>query len=175
MPYQVMTLKPIQDSTLNLGDSSYYWKYGYIDRVYLNGTAYLDGATAGTVGVSGNLSVSGELSKFKVAITAKATNYTVTAAETGTIFTTAGASGAVQFTLPTAADGLYYLFVNAVNQNMTITYGTGDKIITFNDAAADSVAFSTTNEKIGAVALAFSDGTNWYVINLSPNTATVST
>ena len=129
---------------------------------------------SGDVNVGGDLGVTGELSKFKVKITAKTGNYTVTAAETGTIFIANG-SGALSFTLPTAADGLFYLFVNKADQNMTITYGTTDKIITFNDAAADSVAYSTSSEKIGACALAFSDGTNWYVINLSTNTATVST
>ena len=129
----------------------------------------------GDVDIDGSLSVDGELDKFKVAITAKTSSYNVTAAETGTIFTTEGASGAVTFTLPTAADGLYYMFVAAEDQNMTITYGTNDKIITFNDIAADSVIFSTANEKAGAMVLAFSDGAKWFVINLSPNTATVTT
>ena len=133
-----------------------------------------DYSCSGDFSIGGDLAVTGELSKFKVKITAKTGNYTVTAAETGTIFIANG-TGAITFTLPTAADGLFYLFVNKADQNMTITYGTNDKIVTFNDAAADSVAYSTASEKIGACALAFSDGTNWYVINLSTNTATVAT
>jgi hypothetical protein len=46
------------DSTDNLGSSSVYWANTYSDRVYLNSTAYIDGATAGTVALSGALTVS---------------------------------------------------------------------------------------------------------------------
>lgn len=39
------------DSTDDLGSSSKYWANLYIDRIYLNATAYLDGASAGVIGV----------------------------------------------------------------------------------------------------------------------------
>lgn len=45
------------DSTDNLGSSSAYWKYGYIDRVYLNATAYIDGASAGVATFTGGITV----------------------------------------------------------------------------------------------------------------------
>lgn len=45
------------DSTDDLGSSSIYWANAYVDKVYLNGTAALDGATAGTVNVTGTLNV----------------------------------------------------------------------------------------------------------------------
>ena len=46
---------PNSDSTYDLGTSSLYWSNTYTDRLYLNSTAYLDGAAAGQVGISGLL------------------------------------------------------------------------------------------------------------------------
>lgn len=40
------------DSTDDLGSSSKYWANGYVDRIYLNSTAYLSGAVAGKVGIN---------------------------------------------------------------------------------------------------------------------------
>lgn len=47
------------DSTYTLGTSSLYWSNTYTDRLYLNSTAYLDGATAGEVTTTGVLTVAG--------------------------------------------------------------------------------------------------------------------
>jgi len=47
------------DSTDDLGSSSKYWRNLYVDRIYLNSTATLDGSTAGTVALTGDLTVSG--------------------------------------------------------------------------------------------------------------------
>ncbi len=46
------------DSTDNLGSSAKYWANAYIDRLYLNSTAYLDGTTAGQTSILGNFLVS---------------------------------------------------------------------------------------------------------------------
>ena len=46
---------------------------------------------------------------------------------------------------------------------MTITADTADTMVTFNDDAADSVAFSTSSEKVGGAAFVFSDGSKWMV------------
>jgi len=96
-------------------------------------------------------------------VTAKTSDYTVTAVESGTIFTTEGAGGAVNFTLPSQGAGLHFWFTNAEDQNMLITADTADTMLTFNDLAADSVGFSTSSEKIGGAAFVFSDGTKWMV------------
>jgi hypothetical protein len=45
------------DSTDDLGSSSKYWANGYIDKIYLNATATLDGATGGKVGLTGILNL----------------------------------------------------------------------------------------------------------------------
>jgi len=44
-----------EDSTDDLGTSSIYWANAYIDKIYLNSTASLDGATAGRIDITGML------------------------------------------------------------------------------------------------------------------------
>lgn len=75
-------------------------------------------------------------------------DYTVTAADSGTMFVSRG-TGAVVFTLPTLLEALEFGFFNAVDYDMTVASATTGKLITFNDIAANSVAFSTSGEKIG--------------------------
>lgn len=111
----------------------------------------------------------------KPRVVAKAADYTVLASESGTIFTTRGATGAVVFTLPAPATGLQYLFINAVGQNMQISANADDKMITFNDVDADYVIFSTAGNLIGASCWAISDGTSWFALPMGANTMTVDT
>ena len=110
-------------------------------------------------------------------ITAKTANYTITADESGTIFTNQAAAGSVFFTLPAQATGLWYLFANVELQNMTIVADTVDTIAAFNDVAADNVSYSTANEQCGGGFLVFSDATNWVVLPLAfdSQTQTVGT
>lgn len=82
-------------------------------------------------------------------VVAKTADYTVVAADNNTIFTNRGAAGAVNFTLPAIAKGLRYRFCVEADQNVTITAATADTLVVFNDAAADSIAFSTVAERIG--------------------------
>lgn len=112
---------------------------------------------------------------------AKTADYTVVAADDRTLFTTKGASGAVVFTLPAptlALKGMLVGFFNEADQNMTVNCATNDLIVTFNDLAADSVAFSTSGQKIGAM-VEFTpnfDGTKWLCLpRLSGHTMTVAT
>ncbi|WP_020475716.1 head decoration protein [Zavarzinella formosa] len=108
-------------------------------------------------------------------IEAKTADYTVTAADSGKQFTTTGAAGAVNFTLPACAKGYRFRFVNIVNQNMTITAPSG-KLVTFNNAAATSVAFSTSGNKIGAAVEITTDetGTKYIALLFGANTPTVA-
>lgn len=75
---------------------------------------------------------------------------TLTAADNGCLFVTNG-SGAINFTLPAMLEGLEFGFYNAVDQNMTITSAPADTLVAFNDIAADSVALSTSSEKVGGM------------------------
>lgn len=109
---------------------------------------------------------------------AKTADYTVVAADTGKIFTTLGAAGAVNFTLPTIAHGLAFTFVNLVDQNMTIT--TNALGVHKNSITAASVACSTASQKMGSiikVVAAYQTGTTtlkWLVLNLGGTTTTVA-
>lgn len=99
-------------------------------------------------------------------VSAKTADYTVTEADNNTLFTNRGAAGAVIFTLPvTAKLGLRYGFYVAADQSVTVTAGTADTIVAFNDIAADSVAFSTASEKVGGMYEVIGDGTGWLTIS----------
>lgn len=107
---------------------------------------------------------------------AKTADYTVTAADNGTLFTNLGAVGAVTFTLPTRARGLNFGFMAIADQTITVaSAGSLDDIVTFNDAAADSIAFSTGGSKIGAHVRLYCNPaeTLWYMELLCKNTLTV--
>lgn len=109
------------------------------------------------------------------AVVAKATSYTVVAADRGTLFTTTGASGAVTFTLPALSavgGGFSVTFLNTVDQNMTITRAGSDVIVADGNLTASSVAFSTSSHKIGAKVRLYTIGAGsvWYVENLSIGT-----
>lgn len=95
-------------------------------------------------------------------MTAKTADYTVLDSDNGTIFTNSGAAGAVIFTLPaTAKRGLEFTFNVVADQSVTVTAGTADTLIAFNDLAADSIAFSTAAEKIGGTIRIVGDGSKW--------------
>ncbi|MCP4139012.1 MAG: hypothetical protein GY755_01775 [Chloroflexi bacterium] len=112
---------------------------------------------------------------FKVKTRAKTADYTVLAAESGSRFTNLGATAAVNFTLPAPAAGLIYQFYVAADVSVTVTGGTAGDLVALNNAAADSVAFSTTSLMIGGCFEVWSDGTSFYVNILSDgNTVTVA-
>ena len=96
---------------------------------------------------------------------AKTADYHVTKEDSGTIFHTTGATAAVNFTLPPITDGpCYFSFVNGADQNLTVTAKAADTAVTYNDLTADSVAFSTSSEKIGGSVDVFCDGTTLFVL-----------
>lgn len=97
-------------------------------------------------------------------VQAKTADYTVLETDNDVIFTNRGAGGAVNFTLPaTAKLGLRYRFFVVADQTVTITAGTADTMIVYNDAAADSIALSTASNKIGGGFEVIGDGTGWMV------------
>lgn len=107
-------------------------------------------------------------------VSAKTANYIVLEVDNGTLFTTTGAGGAVTFTLPAVPKlGLVYHFQNTVDQNMTVAAPSAI-LVTFNNSAATSVAFSTAGNKIGAGVRAVGDGTKWLIQPSGANTMTVA-
>lgn len=106
----------------------------------------------------------GDLRAFGSKILAKTADYTVLDSDCNTIFTNKGDADAINFTLPSAEKlGLRYGFYVAADQSLTVTAGTADTMIVFNDAAADSVALSTTGDKLGGYFEVYGDGALWMV------------
>jgi hypothetical protein len=107
-------------------------------------------------------------------IVAKTADYTVLSTDNDTWFTNQGASGAVNFTLPTVFRGGRFKFSVEANQTVTVTAASG-KLVAFNNAAATSIAFSTSSEKIGAMVeiYANADATKWLAqVSLGSETQT---
>jgi len=109
-------------------------------------------------------------------IRAKTASYQCLPGDCEVLFTTRGAGGAVTFTLPVTADipaGWWAEFFNVADQDMIVATPAVDTGVAFNDAAADSVAFSTAAEQIGGGMRCVWDGTGWlYFINLGAETQT---
>lgn len=100
-------------------------------------------------------------------IVAKTADYTVKDTESGTWFTTTGATANVNFTLPAISTGPWiFYFIAGADYNLTVTAGTVDTMVTFNDLTADSIALSTSSEKIGGGFVAFSDGTTLFCVQI---------
>jgi hypothetical protein len=104
----------------------------------------------------------------------KSANYAVTADDNGLLFL---ADNAVTFTLPEKQNGLAFRFAQTANANLVIAGSTD--IVHKGNAAASSVTFGTTNEKIGSHVLVeclyVAAGTlKWLVTNLGGTTATVA-
>ena len=99
-------------------------------------------------------------------VVAKTEDYTVLEADHDTLFTNRGAAAEVIFTLPaTAKVGLSYSFYTVADQNLKVTAGTVDTMVTANDAAADSVSWETSSEKIGGGFSVYGDGTSWLTVS----------
>lgn len=108
-------------------------------------------------------------------VVAKTADYTVLAADNNKLFTTQGAGGTVNFTLPAIDRGLRFRFFSEAAGAMTVTAGTADTLVAFNDLAADSIAFATAVEIIGGAVevIANADETKWLVfVNLGAETQT---
>jgi len=102
---------------------------------------------------------------FKLNVVAKTVDYTVLASESGTVFTTLGATEAqIIFTLPAASAGLTYWFLNYVDIDLTVKGAATDLLVTGNNATADEISFTTASEQIGCGFQVICDGTYWFCI-----------
>jgi hypothetical protein len=87
----------------------------------------------------------------------KTTAFSVLATDNGMTFYVGGALIA---TLPTIKAGLEYKFVGVADVNWQVKSAEGDNIVVLNDAEADAINFTTSTQKIGAVAILRSDYVN---------------
>lgn len=108
-----------------------------------------------------------------------ATTYTLKASQSGAFVHNAAMTAACTLTLPAISDGpFYFKIVQGAGYGITVTAATADTIITFNDAAADSVVFSTSSELIGGHYEVFCDGTYLFVLPIlasEAQTVTIAT
>lgn len=111
------------------------------------------------------------------AILAKTSSYTIVEADHGTLFTNYGASGSVTFTLPaiTNTKGMRFGFYVAADQTVIVASAAAAGLITFNNAAAASVALQTSSEKLGGMIEVIGMGSSkWMVILHTEETQTVT-
>lgn len=111
--------------------------------------------TAGAVTFSSNV-------RYLSTENAQTVNYPVTVADSGTHFTNDGATGSVQFTLPTAATGLTYSFSCTAAQVLTVTVGTGS-IFGFGTltGATRTITGTTVAFRYSSFTVTCYDGSNW--------------
>lgn len=84
------------------------------------------------------------------------------------MFTNAGASGSVTFTLPTpnrAVFGHWYRFLALVAQAVVVAAPTADTLVALSDAAADSVQVSTIGGELEAKCIETSAGVYRWSVN----------
>ncbi|MCK5847615.1 MAG: hypothetical protein KAH01_00285 [Caldisericia bacterium] len=100
---------------------------------------------------------------FKFNVVAKVAAYTCKVKESGTWFTTEGATAAVTFTLPAVADSdnVVYWFYSAEDFAMTIAAPAGT-MVAGNGATSTSIAFDQSTQIIGTGAMVVCDGSLWY-------------
>lgn len=118
---------------------------------------------------------------FQPTLKAKTADYTVTTAESGCWFTNRGATAAITFTLPDTSGGAVpigtnFTFYGISATGFTVASNPADKMVTLNDATADSITCTTASKIIGAMVRVFWDGTGWLTQQASVgNTYTVAT
>ncbi|MBI1249064.1 hypothetical protein GC197_14630 [bacterium] len=106
-----------------------------------------------------------------------AADVTLTSSDSGQLIV-ASKAGAFEATLPAIEEGLEFLFVQTLDQDMAISSNEGDNVLALNNAAADGVIFSTASQKIGAacVVKAIRTAANtlkWICLNVGPAPMTV--
>jgi hypothetical protein len=106
----------------------------------------------------------------------KVANYQLVASDNESLFTTLGATGEVDFTLPPIANGYYFGFAVQAAQTMKVISNEGGNIIALNNLTANSLAFSTGGQQIGGMVYVYSNpaGTKWIVENSSAGVAAIT-
>ena len=105
----------------------------------------------------------------------KSGTYTLSASENDLLFL---ATGAATFNLPAKQNGLAFRFAQLADADLTIASSAGD-MVHKGSAAASSVAFSSSSQKIGSQVLVecvytATDTLKWLVTNLGGTTPTVA-
>jgi len=104
---------------------------------------------------------SGIVQLATVTVSAKTAEYTITAAQTGQMFTNEGATADIIFNLPDAAAGLNYIIANSDSTPYSVTVNpvTADTILGSTNAAGDAVINMTQG---GIIHVYGGNASQWY-------------
>lgn len=156
-------LPPIQSAGLNT-----------LENTSLGGTLAVTGAStlASTLAVTGAITATGGISgpAFPRSITDSAlvgATVALTAAQSGQTFNNRSTSGSPSWTLPTAANGLWYTFtVSDVTTGFTVTGGTVKAKTTATGTAISGTTLTNTQATavVGDTITLVCDGTVWRMV-----------
>lgn len=106
----------------------------------------------------------------------KTANYQIVASDNFSRFDNFGAAGEVDFTLPPIANGYDFGFGGAAAQTLKVISNEGGNIIALNNLTANSLAFSTGGQQIGAGLRIYSNaaGTKWIAELMNAGVAAVT-
>ena len=78
-------------------------------------------------------------------------DYAITEADNDLLLTTLGAAKAIEFTLPAPRPGFHVGILIGADENVTITPLAAGQLVTDNNAAADTLAYTTSGQQIGVL------------------------
>lgn len=149
-------------------------------RINSTGTVY-GGGRLNVIPVNATVSAAEDTTNEEIDVTVTAGIHTIeahtaadtlTAAESGSLHTNAGATGSVALTLPTAAAGLRFSFAVRAAYALVITAAAGDTI-QLGTASATAAGGTVTADAVGeSVDLIAINATEWITV---PGTAAVGT
>lgn len=114
---------------------------------------------------------------YKRNVVGKATDYTVLATDSGTLFHINGATADVEFTLPAFSDGLEFeFFHNGTDSDIELKVSTtGNNLVGENGLVFKNAAFTTTQDAVGGSLLLTSSSAQWFARCLSNQVVTYAT
>lgn len=142
---------PVSTGGLTIGESGLYWSIGYMSRVTVNSTAYIDGTSAGVLNVTGDLRIGTAGSNAASVVTVGGTQTLTSKTYQGvSLAVTAGitSSGTAGIGYATGAGGTV---TQATNKTTGVTLNKTCGTITLNAAALaanTTVTFTLTNSTI---------------------------
>lgn len=152
-------LPPIQSAGLNT-----------LENVTLGGTLAVTGVATFTAAPVFTAAPSGPVTRPVTNSALVGATVALTAAQSGQVFNNRSTSGSPSFTLPTAANGLFYSFtVSSTSAGFTVTGGT---IVAKTSATGTAITGTTlTNTQatavIGDTITLVCDGTSWRMVSQS--------
>jgi hypothetical protein len=137
-----------------------------------DGAVRIDGALTTASSVTGTGTSGQTITGYLRTVEAKTANYSVTAADSGKVFTINGAAANVEFDLPaTPTAGTQYLFVHTHSgttpYSLTVDPGATERIIGLTDAVGNSVVTGSIGATLEVTAVAYTGTTMAWAVSSS--------